>query len=94
MRENGVILENDTDATFFGRQVSDFGPGHGDGAFGRRDETGDHAQCRRFAATARSEERKELALLDSEIDMIGGDHVAEPFAQVPKLNVGHLYVSP
>jgi hypothetical protein len=52
-------------------------------------QASDHAQGRRFAASAGSEKREKFALGDLEIDAINRDHAVEGFVKVLNAEEAH-----
>ena len=50
-------------------------------------EAADHAQGRRLAAAGRTEQAEELAVLDLEVDVVDGDHVAERLRHLDEADV-------
>ncbi len=72
-----IALEHDADAAVLDGNAGDVAVLDHDAAAGRLDKARDGAQGRRFAAAGGSEEGKELALLDMDIDAMQGGEVAE-----------------
>ena len=52
-------------------------------------EAGDHAQCRRLAAARGTDEDEELLVLDLEVEIVDGGHLAVAFGDVVEGNRGH-----
>ena len=76
-----VILEHHADVARARRQVVDRLAADTHSARRRLNETGDHAQRRRLAATRRAEQDDELALCDVEIDVLDDVDVVVALAQ-------------
>ena len=76
MREQCVGLEDRVDRAPVGRKFGHIGAGDPHHAAGRFDESTDHVQRRRLAATRRSEQTEELAVPDVQVDRVQRDRVA------------------
>ena len=72
MREQRHALEHEVHGALVGRQPRDVPAVDEDAAVVREVEAGDHAQERRLAAPARSEQAHELALGDVEVERLHG----------------------
>jgi hypothetical protein len=80
VREQRVLLEHHVDGPPARRDRRHVAVQQADPTFVRLLEARDHSQCRRLAATARPEEREELALADGERDVANGVGLAETLA--------------
>ncbi len=76
------MLEDGVDVAPIGGDPGNVFPFQQDATGGRLLESGDHAKCRRLAATGGTEHREELAPRDLEIGIVYGDIVAEPLDHV------------
>ena len=88
MGKNRVVLEYDTDVAGLGRQRRDIAAINTDMASGRLDEPSQHAQRRGLAAARWPKQRKELTLLDLQIQVRDGHRSAEVFR-----NRAEFYIS-
>jgi DtxR family transcriptional regulator, Mn-dependent transcriptional regulator len=90
VREERVVLEHDADAPPLRRDESSrsrhVGAVEDDAPTVRTLETGDEPQRRRLAATARPEQRKDLALVDREFDAVDGAHGTEVLGEAVELD--------
>jgi hypothetical protein len=76
MREQCVGLKDRVDRAPVGRKFGHIGAGDPHDAAGRFDESADHVQRRRLAATGRSEQAEELAVPDVQVEGAQRDRVA------------------
>ena len=70
MRKQRVVLEDEADVALVGGQARQVAVSQPDGARRRRHEAGDEAQGRRLAASARAEQRNELARADADGEVL------------------------
>src|SRR5581483_1768291 len=87
VRKERVRLEDGVDVALVRRQRRDVSAAELDAAGRRLLETADHPQRRRLAASGRTEERREAAVLDVERERVDGHDVVEPFRQVDEPDV-------
>ena len=84
--EEGVTLEHGVDGTLVGRTKAHLLTVNAQGALGGQFEAGDHAQGGRLAAARGAEEGKELAVRDSQVDVVDGDDIAEALGDAPEFD--------
>ena len=89
VRVERVALEDHRDVAVLGREVVDHAVADLELALGDVLEAGDHAQRGRLAAARRADEDQELLVLDLEVEIVDGDHIAVPFPDVVERNRGH-----
>ena len=77
--EQRVALEYEPDVALLHGNVVHALTANKNVAIRRHFETGDHAQHRRLAATAWSEQTDEFAVVDREVDVVDGGNFAEFF---------------
>ena len=70
MREKRIVLENEAQTAFIGRNVCDINTIHEDLTAGRCFEARDHAKGRRFAAAGWSQEGQKFTGVDLQIDVV------------------------
>ena len=92
MREKRVPLKNDVEGTPLRTSARDVIPVEKDAPLVDRFQTGQNPKQRRLAAAAWTEQTEEGAGRNHQIDVIDGQHVAEPLRHADELNgsPGHL----
>ena len=86
MREDRVILENHADIALVGRDIVDDLSVKSDGSAFNGVKARNHAQQSRFAASGRTEQRKELAFLHIQIQVGDNGVIAVLFDDMLKVN--------
>jgi hypothetical protein len=81
--EQGVVLEDEADVAPLDGEIVDALAADVDVAGGGHFQAGDHAEHGGLAAAAGAEEGDQLAVLDGQVDVLDGDHVAEALGDVP-----------
>ena len=84
MRKQRVALEHHVDRPPIGRHLREIDAVEQDAAGIRLVEAGDHAQQGRLAAAGRTQQRKELALVDVERQLVDGGEAAEAACAGPR----------
>lgn len=93
-RIEGIGLEGERDVPLPRRAFVDAMPVDQDVPLGDRLEPGNHAHRRTLAAAGRTEEREELAIVGSEVDIVDGDHRAVALGDVAQFKRAHHLASP
>src|SRR6185437_9198995 len=88
-----VVLEHHRDVAVLGLELGDVALADPDRAFARRLEAGDDAQQGGLAAAGRSDDDRELAVLDRRVDALDRTLRAESLGDADDLDPGH-YFSP
>ena len=86
MREESITLEHCIDRTLMRRHISNVSTVDKDFTRICRSETRNHTQKRRLATARRSEQGKELALLDRNVDIVENAFFAEALADILDFN--------
>ena len=92
VREQRQILEHHAEPALAGLGMGDDAVADDDVAAGRLDETGNHVERRRLAATRRPDQDQELAVADLQIDALDGGEAAEFLDQAPEFDTCHASV--
>ena len=88
MREQRIVLEDDTEVALFRREICDVAAVDRDAPGIELDEAGDRHQRRRLAGAAEAEQGDELARRDVERDIVDRDEIAVALAEMADLDGG------